>query len=378
MDSHETQRPTWAEISLPALLHNFNVLRAHVSPSVQMMAVVKANAYGHGAVECARALENAGADCLGVALIEEGIELRRGGIMLPVICLGGVQPHQASLVIEHDLTPVLFDLDAVRALSECAVENKVRIKLHLKIDTGMGRLGIGIDRLSDFASTVSTLGNVQIDGVLTQLADADSQDQTFTNFQLSEFERVIGILEQMRIKPTFRHLANSAAIHAYRQAWGNLVRAGAALYGLRDDVLGPNAPPLDLKPVMSLHTRIILLKDVPAGTSLGYGRTFRAARASRIATLPIGYADGLRRALSNVGRVIVRGRFAPIVGRISMDLTIVDVTDVEGVVHGDEVILLGSSGDAELRAEEIGARIGTVSYEIVCGISARVPRVYVS
>jgi alanine racemase len=378
MYSPETQRPTWAEISLPALLHNFNVLRAHVSPSVQMMAVVKANAYGHGAVECARALENAGADCLGVALIEEGIELRRGGIMLPIICLGGFQPRQASLLVEHDLTPVLFDLDAARALSVCAVEKNVRINVHLKIDTGMGRLGISIEQLSDFTTAVSTLGNVQIDGVLTQLAAADSRDQTFTKFQLSEFERVIGILESTGIKPTFRHLANSAAIHAYPQAWGNLVRAGAALYGLRDDVLGPHAPPLNLKPVMSLHTRIMLLKEVPAGTSLGYARTFRASRASRIATLPIGYADGLRRALSNVGRVIVRGRFAPIVGRISMDLTIVDVTDVEGVAPGDEVILLGSTGDAELRAEELGAHIGTVSYEIVCGVSARVPRVYVS
>lgn len=376
MYNPETQRPTWAEISLPALIRNFNVLRAHVSPTVQMMAVVKANAYGHGAVECARVLENEGADCLGVALIEEAIELRRGGVMLPIICLGGFQPQQAALVVAHDLTPVLYSIDAARALSACAIESNVRINLHLKVDTGMGRLGVSVAELAEFAREVSLLGNVSIDGILTHLADAESEDQSFTHLQLSEFEKVMAILGGIGVNPTFRHLASSAAIHAYPQSWGNLVRAGAALYGMREDVFGPHGPPLALEPVMSLHTRVILLKEVPSGAFLGYGKSFRTNRPSRIATLPIGYADGLRRALGNVGNAIVRGKRAPIVGRINMDLTLVDVTEVDDPEVGDEVVLIGRIGGVTISAEEMARQAGTISYEVLCGISNRVPRIY--
>jgi len=374
----ETQRPTWAEISIPSLIHNFNVLRAHVARSVQIMTVVKANAYGHGVVECARALEDAGSDCFAVALIEEGIELRRAGIMLPIVCLGGFRPGQADQIIEHDLTPVVFDLDAVIALSSAAQSRNALVNLHVKIDTGMGRLGIAIGELLDFARRIAALPNVRIDGLMTHFAEADSADSNFTHGQVSEFSRSIEILKTANVTPTFRHLANSAAIHGYPESWENLVRAGAALYGLRDDVLGPRGPRFDLKPVMSLYSTVILLKDVPEGTGLGYSRTYRTSRASRIATLPIGYADGFRRAFGNRGRVIVRGQYAPVVGRISMDLTLIDVTDVKGVEQGDKVTLMGFEGSAALRSEAIASLIDTVSYEIVCGITARVPRVYLT
>lgn len=376
MYDSETQRPTWAEISLPSLKHNFNVLRQHVSRSVQIMAVVKANAYGHGAVECARTLEDAGADCFAVSLIEEGIELRRAGIMLPIVCLGGFHPRQASLVVEHDLTPVVFDVDAVFALSHEAQSRNSLVNLHIKIDTGMGRLGIAIDKLPEFALSVTHLPNVRIDGVLSHLADADALSTEFTQGQIAEFSRAVEILKAADIKPTFRHLANSAAIHGYPESWENLVRAGAAVYGLRDDVLGPHGPRFDLKPVMSLYSRVTLVKDVPAGASIGYSRTFQTSRPSRIAILPIGYADGYRRALSNRGQVLIRGKVALVIGRISMDLTIIDVTDIAGVERGDKVTLIGSDGGRELRPEELASAIDTVSYEIVCGITSRVPRVY--
>jgi len=342
------------------------------------MAVVKANAYGHGAVECARVLEDAGADCFAVALIEEGIELRRAGVMLPIVCLGGFHPGQASLVIEHDLTPVVFDADAVFALSNEAQNQNSPINLHIKIDTGMGRLGVAIDELPEFALRVMHLPNVRIDGLLSHLADADASSTEFTHGQISEFRRAVEILKAADITPTFRHLANSAAIHGYPETWENLVRAGAALYGLRDDVLGPHGPRFDLKPVMSLYSRVILVKDVPAGASIGYSRTFQTSRPSRIATLPVGYADGFRRAFGNRGRVLIRGKFAPVIGRISMDLSIIDVTDVEGVERGDKVTLIGSDAGSELRPEQLASAIDTVSYEIVCGITSRVPRAYLT
>jgi len=240
----------------------------------------------------------------------------------------------------------------------------------------MGRLGIQADEVAAFAQELKRFDYIKLDGLMTHLADADDCDTTYTERQIEKYNEALNIVREFGIEPTWRHLAASAGVHAYPQAHGNLARAGAMLYGLTRDVLSPNVEPFGVQPVMSLHSRIVLLKIVPAGTSLGYGCSFVTRRDSRIATIPIGYADGYHRAHSNNGRVIVRGQFAPVVGRVSMDMTILDVTDVDGVALGDEVILIGEQGGLRISTEDVAAQIGTISYEVVTSISARVARVY--
>ena len=294
-------RPTWAEISLPALKHNYLTIRNHLGATAQLMAVVKANAYGHGAAPCARALEEVNADWFGVALVEEGIELRRAGITRPIFCLGGFWRGQAGDVIEHDLTPAVYRIDQAEDLNARAGALGRIVNFHLKVDTGMGRLGIRLDELAEFARALGRFDSVKLDGVLTHFAVADSATTDYTDSQIARYEDAVEILRDLGFNLSWRHMANSAGIHAYPQSHGNLARAGAAMYGLKRDVLSPRIEPFDTRPVMSLHSRIVMLKTVPAGTPLGYGLTFTTARESRIATLPIGYADGLRRLHSNNG-----------------------------------------------------------------------------
>jgi alanine racemase len=372
----DQRRPTWAEISLPALKHNYLTIRNHLSAPAQLMAVVKANAYGHGAVECTRALEEINADWFGVALVEEGIELRRTGITRPIFCLGGFWRGQAEDVVARDLTAAVYRLDQAEELNARAGALGRVVNFHLKVDTGMGRLGVRLDDLAEFARALRQFNHIKLDGVMTHFAAADSAATDYTERQIARYEEAVEILRGLGFDPSWRHLANSAGIHAYPQSHGNLARVGAAMYGLTRDSLSPNFEPFDTRPVMSLHSRVVMLKTVPAGTPVGYGCAFTTARESRIATLPIGYADGLRRLHSNNGRVLLRGHFAPIVGRVSMDLTIIDVTDVPGAELGDEVILIGEQNGLRISAEDLAEQIGTISYEIVTGISARVPRVY--
>jgi alanine racemase len=369
-------RPTWAEISLTALKHNYLTIRNHLSAPAQLMAVVKANAYGHGAVECARALEEINADWFGVALVEEGIELRRAGITRPIFCLSGFWRGQADDLIARDLTTAVYRLDQVEELNARAGAMGRVVNFHLKVDTGMGRLGVRLDELAEFARAFGRFQSVKLDGVMTHFATADSATTDYTERQIALYEEALEILRALGFDPSWRHLANSAGVHAYPQSHGNLARVGAAMYGLTRDALSPNLEPFDARPVMSLHSRIVMLKTVPAGTPLGYGCAFTTARESRIATLPIGYADGLRRSHSNNGQVLLRGHFAPIVGRVSMDLTIIDVTDVPGAELGDEALLIGERNGLRISSEDLAEQIGTISYEIVTGISARVPRLY--
>ncbi|MBS1786801.1 MAG: alanine racemase [Acidobacteria bacterium] len=372
-------RPTWAEISLQALTENYLTLKRHLAVSgkpTPLMAVVKANAYGHGAVECARALEAVGTDWFGVALVEEGVELRQASITQPIFCLGGFWRTQGELILEHNLTPALFRLDLAEELNERAKAVGRQVSFHLKVDTGMGRLGIQIHELAEFAEALRKFNHIRLDGMMTHFADADSAESDCTEQQIRKFEEAVSLIRRLGFQPTCFHLANSAGLHAYPQAHGNLARAGAAMYGLTRDVLSPRSAPLLLKPVMSLHSRIVLLKTVSPGTSLGYGSAFTTNRKSKIATLPIGYADGYRRALSNVGRVIIRGQFAPIVGRVSMDLTMLDVTDVPDVELGDKVLLMGEQNGQAISAEDLAEQTATISYEIVTGFSSRVPRFY--
>ena len=369
------RRPTWAEINLDNLIHNFREVRNHVGSGCAIMPAVKADAYGHGAVACARALEREGADWFGVALPEEGARLRASGIRRPILCLGGFWEGQEASLIADSLTPAVFRLDLLERLDRSAQAAGRVIDYHLKVDTGMGRLGVPIRELEEFLDRAEGFQNVRLDGVMTHFASADDPALAdFTRRQMAQFESAVGQVRVRGLNPSWIHQANSAAFQAYSEARGNLVRVGGVIYGLWRDVTSPLVETLGWRPVMSLRTRITYLKRVETGAPLGYGGTFVTRRESLIATLPIGYEDGLRRELSNRGRVLVRGQSAPIVGRISMDLTLIDVTDIPQAAIGDEVVILGSQGEDCITAEEVGGLIGTISYEITCAISDRVPR----
>lgn len=384
-EEHQTtiaRRPTWAEIDLDNLAANFNKLKKRVSPAARVMAVVKANAYGHGAVECARRLASEGADWFGVALPEEGVELRESGISQPVLCLGGYWPGQAALCIQQRLTPVVYRVDMIESLNRAALNAGIVADVHVKVDTGMGRLGIRFDQLSEFVTALEPFRNVRIDGLMSHLAAADdSACEPLTRDQITRFDDAVALFRDHGYRPTHLHLANSAGIFGHRESWGNMVRPGGVLYGLWRDVLPLTISNAELLPVMSLHSRISLLKWVPPGETIGYGCTFEASRRSLIATLPIGYHDGYMRGLSNRAHVLVRGMYAPVVGRISMDLTLIDVTNIPEAQIDDEVTLLGvnrQNPELKITAEDLARISGTLSYEVTCGISERVPRVYIS
>jgi len=376
MNSFDRHRPTWAEISLSALTHNYAVIKRDLSDGAQLMAVVKADAYGHGAVQCACALQSIEADWFGVALVEEGIVLRRSGITSPIFCLGGFWQGQAEDAINFDLTTAVYRLDSAEELNARARAAGRIVPFHLKVDTGMGRLGIRFSEIAEFLGALKQFDSIKLDGLMTHFADAAGEETRFTELQVERYQEVIKALSESGFDPTWRHLANSAGIHAYPQSHGNLGRAGATLYGLTDDVLSRRREPYNLRPVMSLRSKIVMLKRVPRGTPLGYGCTYKTVRPSLIATIPIGYADGLSRAHSNKGGVIARGQFAPIAGRVSMDLTLIDVTEIPDIEIGETVTLIGEQDGLRITAEELAAGIGTISYEIVTGISARVPRIY--
>ena len=376
-DKERARRPTWAEIDLDALAANYQVVRRHVGREVKVLAVVKADAYGHGAVRCAQRLAAEGADWFGVALPEEGIELRRAGIRQPILCLEGFWEGQAEACLAYRLVPVIYRLDMAEALDRAAREAGVVADVHVKIDTGMGRLGVRYDEAAEYARALKRLANLRVDGMMTHFASADDAARDcFTEEQVARFKEARYMFRMQGHAPTFEDLANSAATFAHKSARGNMVRPGGVLYGLWRDVLQMQEPMPQLRPVMAVRSRIALLKWVQPGETLGYGCTFEATRRTLVATLPIGYHDGYVRALSNRGRVILRGGYAPVVGRISMDSTLVDVTDVRDVELNDQVTLIGADGQLFVAAEDIAQTAGTISYEITCGISARVPRTY--
>jgi len=367
-------RPTVARISLSALTHNFEEVMRRANGR-KVLAVVKARAYGHGLVPVSRHLLGRGAHMLGVALVEEGRELREAGIDAPVLVMGPVFPEQADAVAAWRLTPVLSNNTVARALADAARRRSLRIAVHVKVDTGMSRLGVSPEAAPDLVQELMALEGIVVEGLMTHFADADLRDKAFAAHQMERFETLLRVLADRGIAIPLRHAANSAAILDYQRALFTMVRPGLMLYGY-DPVEG-SASGADLQPVLSLFTRIFLLKKVPAGTPISYGRTFVTGRESLIATIPIGYADGFSRGLSNCGEALVRGVRAPIAGRVCMDMTMLDVTDVPGVREGDEVVLIGSSGGERITAADLAAKTGTIPYEVLCGISARVPRVSV-
>ncbi|MDT7690020.1 MAG: Alr-MurF fusion protein [Acidobacteriota bacterium] len=370
-------RPTWAEIDLDALASNFRAVRERVGAGVKVMGVVKADAYGHGAAECARRLEAEGAEWFGVATPEEGMALRRAGVSRPVLSFGGFWQGQAASCVAQAIVPVVYRADMAGALDAAACASGIVADVHVKVDTGMGRLGVRFDEAAEFAERLREFRNIRVDGLMTHFAAADEpRRDCFTEEQLRRFREAVAAFRARGHEPTYEHMANSAATFAHPETWGNMVRPGGVLYGLWRDVLPPLTDMPALRPVMSVRTHVTLLKRVHAGETLGYGCTFEAAREMTVATVPMGYADGYARALSNRGRVVVRGRLASVVGRVSMDLTLLDVTDIEGVSVGERVTMLGTDAGLVVPAEDLAQTAGTLSYEITCGISARVPRRY--
>ena len=375
-------RPTWAEISLAALRQNYCGLKQHLGAQVNICAVIKADAYGHGATACALALQEEGAGWFGVTSLDEAIPLRDFGIRARILLMTGFWPGEQEELIRLDLTPTIWTAEQVSLLekSSAALGSHAH-SVHLKIDTGMGRLGVSLAELPQLCTAVQASTHLRLEGVSTHLASSEVLDDPSVDEQLRAFERARAILRDAGFDPPLVHLANTSAMLSRRQTWHNMVRPGLALYGyqLPPQQDGKYLPGrvLPLQPVLSWKTRILSIRNIAANQAIGYGGTFRTKSASRIAVLPLGYADGLNRQLSSRGRVIVRGNYAPFVGRISMDLTLVDVTAISGACEGDEVTLIGSSGGIEVTAHEHAELCGTIPYEILCAISKRVPRRYI-
>jgi len=357
----------FAEIDLKALSHNLKIVRQKTG-NKRILAVVKANAYGHGAVEISKHLVREGVSCLGTAFKSEAIELRESGIKAPILVF--FDRENIDEYFQYNLTPVVFDLSTARELSKEAVRRKRRIAIHVKIDTGMGRVGFAIDKALTEIPKIACLKNIELEGLMSHFSDADLEDKGFAALQLKRFLSLKSEFQQKKIGFKYHHIANSAAVLSMKNAHLNMVRPGIMLYGYglsKDD---------NLRPVMSLKSKILLLKKVPVGTPISYGRTFITKRKSAIATIPVGYADGYSRRLSNNGEVIINGRKAPVVGRVCMDTIMVDATDIPNLTKDSGVILIGSQGKAKITAQDIADRIGTIPYEVLTSIGRRVARVY--
>ena len=371
-------RPTRAEIDLGALTRNLETLHT-AAPGVDVLAVVKADAYGHGAVPVSRSLEAAGVRFLGVALVEEGLALRQAGLKSDILVLGGACDGGWEVMLEHRMIPVVFRPEHLTALDAAAAARGTTARAHLKVDTGMGRLGVLPPDVPAFLEAARGCRRVSLEGLCSHFANADLADAALTAQQVTRFRTALGQMRAAGFDPRWRHLSNSAGLLALPEARDgmemNLARPGLALYGLQPAPW--LRPPRVLEPVLSWKTSVVHLKTVPAGTPISYGSTWTAPRPSRIATLPVGYADGWSRLLSNRGAVLVGGRRAPIVGRVCMDLCMVDVTDVPAVEVGDEVVLIGRQGAEVQDAHQLAALESTIAYDVLCAIGARVPRVVV-
>ncbi len=367
-------RPTHVEIDLDALRSNFSQARRQAGAERRLLAVVKADAYGHGAARVAPVLQEAGADLFGVAIVEEGMELRRAGIVRPILVLGGIYPGQEEEILRHGLTPCLFDLEVARRLNGQALAAGTVIPYHLKIDTGMGRIGFRPEELAEVLPALAACRGLAMEGVLSHLALADEVDHPFTAEQLRLFRAALAQVRGAGFQPALTHLSNSASLFSQEVPECNLVRPGIVLYG---GLPAPHlAGRLELKPVMSFRTSVVQVKTVPAGTGISYSHRFVAGRETTIAAIPVGYADGYSRHLSNRGEVLIRGCRAKVAGTVCMDWTLIDVSDIPGVRVGDEVTLLGRDNGCCITAEEWAAKIGSISYEVFCQVSKRVPRLY--
>ncbi len=376
-------RPTWADVSLSALRQNFRLVQKHIGPDVTVCAVVKADAYGHGAVECAQALEQEGARWFGVTSLDEAIPLREAGVRGRILLMTGFWRGEEEEIVRLELTPTVWEPQQIELLERAASHLRAKQAIHLKVDTGMGRLGFAPEDLPKIASALKSAPHLIVEGLSTHLSSSEVLDAPSVPQQLSVFEQIRNLLRREGFEPSLIHTANTGAVISRKESWNTMVRPGIALYGYYmpferagREVSGKGLK-LAVKPVLTWKTRILSLRDVRANQPLGYNGIYVTKAAARIAVLPVGYADGFNRALSSRGRVIVREHYAPIVGRISMDLTMVDVTGLPEVAVGDEAILLGTCDGLSFDAKEHAALANTVLYEILCGISKRVPRKHI-
>ncbi|MGB8010268.1 MAG: alanine racemase [Terriglobales bacterium] len=375
---------TWAEVSLAALGENFHAVQKHVGANVTICAVVKADGYGHGAVECARALESEGAQWLGVTDAAEGLALRGAGVEARILLMTGIWKGEEDGIVAQNLTPTVWEPWHIETLERSARNRQSALPVHLKLDTGMSRLGASQEALPRLCEMLSACKHLTLEGVSTHFASAEVLDAEDAQRQIKRFDEGLAILQSHGFHPPLVHMGNSAAMSARPTTWRTMVRPGIALYGysLEFTQAGNRAavPELPLRPVLSWKTRVLTVKEVAAGQAVGYMGTYVTKTRSRIAVLPVGYADGYPRLLSNRARVIVGGEYAPVVGRVSMDLTIVDVSHIRSVAVGDEVILIGRTSSANsgksVDAVELARLCESVPYEILCGLSQRVPRVY--
>jgi alanine racemase len=383
--SRAATRPTWAEVSLTTLRQNFRTVQKRVGANVTVCAVVKADAYGHGAVECSRALEAEGARWLGVTSLDEAIPLREAGIRADILLMTGFWRGEETEIVRLRLTPTVWEIWQIESLDAAAAALGVtQHPVHLKVDTGMGRLGVSVERLPSVLAALKDAKHLTLGGLSTHLASSEVMDAPSVAEQALRFENARKIVREAGIDPTFVHVANTGAVISRKEIWNSMVRPGVALYGYYlpfqragREVSGGTLRLL-VKPILTWKTRILSLRDFGANQALGYNGTYVTKAAAHVAVLPVGYADGYNRQLSNRGRVIVRDHYAPIVGSISMDLTLVDVTGIPGVSVGDEVILLGSSDGMNVDALEHARLANSSPYEILCNISKRVPRRYLS
>ncbi|MFH1691246.1 MAG: alanine racemase [Candidatus Omnitrophota bacterium] len=368
-------RQTWVEIDLKCLAANFFMLKKSLPSSTKIMAAVKANAYGHGIIEVARKLVDCGVDYLGVACVDEALFLRKNLIDTPILNLGAFLKSDMEAMVKHDICATVSDLSLAKKLDDCASRLKKKAKVHVKIDTGMGRLGIWHEDAFEFIVKLCALENIVIEGLYTHFPSADS-DEAFTRSQINTFCTLIDKLTIKGVEIPLKHSANSVAIMGYQDSHFNLVRPGLAIYGLypQEEFCGP----LTLLPVLSFKTKVAFVKKVSKGMSISYGRTHIVGKNTKIATLPVGYGDGYNRLLSNKGKVLIRGKICPVVGIVCMDQMMADVGHIGSIKIEDEVVLIGSQGSHSIRVENIAQACRTIPYEVVCWISPRVPRVYLN
>jgi len=371
-------RPTFAEINLGALRHNYRHIRSSISKETEILAVVKADAYGHGFMDISRELESLGVNAFGVAFLAEAIQLRKSGIDKPILLLGGLYPGQERKCIGYNISTAVFSLEQAQALNQAAKKLFRKAQLHLKIDTGMGRLGINYSDTPQFLIELKKLPHINLEGIISHFASADELDESgrhFTTIQSERFAWSVNEAKKAGFSPRYLHLANSAGSLTRDLPFCNLIRPGITLYGAlpSPDFQGK----LDLQPVMRLKSRIAMLKTVEPSTTISYARRFTTQQPSVIASVPVGYADGYPRSLTNCGEALVRGSRVRVAGTVCMDWIMLDVTGVPGVAVGDQVTLMGDDGNGGcIYAEELALAAGTIPYEIFCGISKRVPRVY--
>ena len=369
-------RPVWAEIDLDCVAHNLHEFQRILKPNAELMAVVKADAYGHGALQVARTALEAGASWLAVALPEEGLLLRRQEITAPLLLLGGSAPGTENAVIANELCPNIFTIESAQRFAECAKAQGKSLPFYLKLDTGMGRIGVRPDQLLEFLEALKAFPQLELQGVFSHFSKADETDKSYSQKQIDCFQEGLRQIHEAGFQPKYRVLSNSAGTMELPDTHFDMVRIGISLYGLypSDEV---DRSTVQLKPVMQWKTRITYLKTLPPGEAVSYGGKFITQRQTKVATLPIGYADGFRRRLwTKEWQVLVRGQRAPIIGKICMDMCMLDVTDIDGVDIGDEVVLLGRQGNEMIHTDDMAAALDTINYEITCLVGKRVPRVY--